>query len=473
MKTFLCLFATAIFFTLTSNAKVKLPALLGDNMVLQQKSSVKIWGESDKRGKVIVIPSWDKRKYVTSTNQDGEWFTQIETPTAGGPYSINISDGSTIILKNILIGEVWFCSGQSNMDMPLSGYMGQPIYNALNAITTAKETDNIRFFNVERKFNNKTEKECKGNWRNASSATLADCSAVAYFFAKHLQTSLNVPVAIIVSSWGGSQIEAWMDKETLQTQFPEVSLQVLKKDIKEIKNPRPEPTLIFNSMVNPLTNYTIKGFLWYQGESNRQNPILYSRLFPAMVQSWRSLWKSESLPFYYVQIAPYNYSHPDSLEAAHLRQAQLESLETIPNSGMAVTADIGHPTCIHPPQKDVVGSRLALQALAKTYGKTEIPFSGPMYKSVRIKDEKVILEFDYAIRGLHSDGALTGFELAGADKKFHTADALFINNTTAIQLTCPQVKKAEYLRYAYKNYGPVNVFNNWALPMCPFTAKIK
>ncbi len=470
----LVLISIALFLSLTFlDAKIKLPALIADNMVLQQNSKVKLWGEAISSHSVSILTSWDMKKYIIQSGVEGKWQTTIQTPTAGGPYKITITDKEPLVVENVLIGEVWFCSGQSNMDMPISGYFGQPVTAATDAIAESSENDNIRFFKVERAYNNTEKDECNGLWNKTSPATTRDCSAVSYFFAQYLQKVLKVPVGIITSTWGGSRIEAWMDKETLG-QFKEISLEILQKDIKEIKNPRPHPALIYNAMVYPVMNYAIKGILWYQGEANRNEPDMYCKLFPEMVSSWRNKWRCEDLPFYYVQIAPHNYSHPDSLEAANLRQAQLDCLAKIPNSGMISTGDIGSPECIHPPQKDVVGKRLALLALAKSYNRSGTPYSGPLYKSAIISNDNVILNFQYTERGLNTSSTdITGFELAGIDKNFYPAKAILINENTQVQLTCDKVKDTAYVRFAYKNYAPVNLFNNWGLPAFPFVAKLK
>ncbi|QNA43458.1 sialate O-acetylesterase [Lacibacter sediminis] len=474
MRKYILVFTVLFFYASLLQAKIKLPAIIADGMVLQQSSKVKIWGETDKANNVTIVSSWNKKKYTVLPSNDGKWMMEIETPQAGGPYTLTLSDGESIVLKNILIGEVWFCSGQSNMEMPMNGYSGQPINGYVDALLDAKPSDNIRYFKVEKAYNNKKENDCKGKWLETSPTTLGNCSAAAYYFAKRLQKNLNVPVAVIISSWGGTRIEAWMDSEVLENQFPQVSLAVLKKDIAEVKNPISDPSLIYNAMINPLISYGIKGFLWYQGESNRFDPKLYKALFPAMVKSWREKWKSGDLPFYYVQIAPYNYNHPDSLQAAELRQSQFASLQQIPNSGMVVTADVGMATKIHPPQKDVVGFRLALLALAKTYKQAGIPFSGPMYKSAKTEKGKVVLDFDFAERGLHTtNNSITGFELAGADNKFYPAKASLLENATKIQLECSEIQSAVYVRYAYRNYAPVDIFNNWNLPLSPFFAEMK
>lgn len=464
-----------IFLSISASyAKIKLPSIIGDNMVLQQKADVNIWGEAQKSAAITIRCSWNDKVYKTTSTIEGKWIQKIETPTAGGPYSITISDGEEMTLSNILIGEVWICSGQSNMEMPVKGYRGQPVNGSLDAIAQANPDNRIRLITLKTNSSQTPLEDCIATpWMQSTPQSVADFSATAYFFGQYLQKILNVPVGLICTSWGGSKIESWIDKKTFENEFPEISLDVLNKKAEEIKRPKDETTLLYNAMIFPIEKYTIQGAIWYQGESNRDNPDQYKRLFPAMVKSWRKNWGQGEFPFYYVQIAPYcdGSKNCEEIKAAYLRQVQLECMTAIPNSGMVVTADIGHPTCIHPPQKDLVGKRLALWALAKTYNREGTPYCGPIYRTITTNNEKIIVEFNFSELGMTSyDQDITGFEIAGSDNIFYPAKARLIENKTKVELISEQVKNPVHIRYGYKNYSPLNLYSNLGLPASPFTA---
>lgn len=472
-KTILIVFG--VFLSIfVSHAKIKLPAIIGDNMVLQQKANVNIWGEANKSTQITIHCSWNDKVYKTTSSNNGKWIQKIETPEAGGPYTITISDGEEVKLSNILIGEVWICSGQSNMEMPVKGYRGQPIDGSQDIIAQANPDNQIRLITLKTNSSQTPLDDCiASSWMESTPKTVADFSATAYFFGQYLQKTLNVPVGLICTSWGGSKIESWIDKRTFENQFPEISLDVLNKNPADIKRPKDEATLLYNAMIFPIEKYTMKGVIWYQGESNKDNPGQYKKLFPAMVKSWRNNWGQGEFPFYYVQIAPYcdGSKNCDDLKAAHLRQVQLECMDIIPNSGMVVTADIGHPSCIHPPQKDIVGKRLSFWALAKTYNREGTPYCGPIYKSMVINNGKAILEFHYSELGMTSyDQEIIGFEMAGSDNVFHPAKAKLIDNKTKIELESEGISNPVYIRFGYKNYSPLNLYSNLGLPASPFHA---
>jgi len=474
MKKYILAILIVILAFQNSYAKVNLPAILSDNMVLQQNSKVNLWGTAQKSKKVTVVTSWNNKEYSVTSSSSGDWIVKIETPVAGGPYSIRISDGESLELSNILIGEVWLCGGQSNMGMKLRGNSGEPVEHALDEIMAANPSNNIRIAQVKTNGSTSPLNDCVTQWNECTPVTVADFSAAAYFFARYLQKTLNVPVGMICSCWGGSKIEPWIKEEVYRQDFPEISLEVLKKKYSDIEKPRSEPALLYNAMINPIKNYTIKGALWYQGEANRDASELYKRLFPAMVKSWREDWRQGDFPFYYAQIAPYCYGGKrcDETEAAELRQAQLECLDVIPNSGMIVTADIGHYACIHPPQKKEVGQRFALWALSKTYDIEGIPFSGPIFKASEVKDKEIIIDFHYAESGLNSkDQKITGFEIAGADNIFYPADTKLVEKKTKIAVSSKDVPNPVKVRYAFKNFHAVNLFNNYGLPASPFETK--
>ncbi len=463
-----------ICFVSVGYSSIKLPAMLGDNMVLQQQTDVKLWGEASANAKITVKTSWDKRSYSAKADQEGKWLLTVSTPAAGGPYEITLSDGEKITLKNVLIGEVWFCSGQSNMEMPMKGFDRQPVENTNDIIAKAKASTPIRIFTTDsqngrtvRQFHKQPQTDCKGKWLDNSSENVANASAVAYFFAQYLQEALDVPVGIIISSWGGSKVESWMSREAIEP-FKEVDISILDNN-KEVKNPAATPCVLFNAKIAPFTSFAIKGFLWYQGESNRGNADLYARMMPAFVQDLRSLWNLGDFPFYYVQIAPFNYDGADKLSAARLREVQLQHMEIIPRSGMVTTLDIGNPVFIHPVDKKTVASRLAYWALGETYNKKGLGYKPAVYQSTEIAGNKIYINFDYAPRGLSPMWtALKGFEIAGEDQIFYPADAEIETKSCRLVVSCEKVPQPVAVRYAYKNYAEASLFGVDGIPVSPF-----
>ena len=359
-----------------------------------------------------------------------------------------------------MIGEVWLCSGQSNMEMPVKGFNNQPINGSAEAILNSRNSQ-IRLFTVKRATSLEPLENVEGQWSEAGPATVRDFSATAYFFGKKLNSLLNVPIGLIHTSWGGSNVETWMDKETL-SEFNTIEL---PKKLPE-GAPQRTPTLLYNAMINPLIGYNIKGAIWYQGESNRNQAKEYAQLFPTMINTWREKWQQGKFPFYFVQIAPYGY---DGGNAGYVREAQLHTMKTVENTGMAVTMDIGDCDFIHPREKKLVGDRLALWALAKDYGMEGIAYSGPVYKAIdEIKDGKVKLSFEYNENGLSSYGRpLSGFEVAGADKVFHPAEAK-INGDRTLSVWAEGVLNPVAVRYAFKNCEAGSLFNTDGLPASSF-----
>lgn len=399
---------------------------------------------------------------------------KVKTPGAGGPYEIKISDGEKILLKNILIGEVWFCSGQSNMEMPMQGFDRQPITGGTDIIVKAKISTPIRIFNTDfvdgkriRQISKQPQTDCKGAWQLNSPEHVATTSATAYYFARFIQEVLGVPVGIIQSSLGGSQVQAWMSREAI-SQFEEANLSILDNN-DEIKNPQSTPCCLFNAKVAPLLNFTIKGYLWYQGESNRTKPDLYAQLMPAFVKDMRTRWDIGEFPFYYVQIAPYKYEGADSTSAAHLREVQVQNMTDIPNAGMASTLDIGSLNFIHPADKETVGKRLALWALGKTYNLKGFDYATPVYKSMERKEDKIEINFSNAERGITPMWTdLKGFEIAGVDKVFYQAKAEIDTKTTRLSVWCDKVNEPVAVRYAYKNFTEASIFSVSGIPVAPF-----
>lgn len=440
-----------------TQAKITIPSFFSNGMVLQQQSMVAIWGSSDKQQqKVAVKTSWNNRKYTTRTDELGNWKVKVETPVYGGPYIVEISDGEVVCIENVLIGEVWLCSGQSNMDMRVSGRYGDPVIGSLEAIVTS-ENPEIRMFTVGSKMTSAPLTDCEGIWQEASSETVPDFSAVGYFFARKLNEVLRIPVGIIHASYGGSRVEAWMSKEAIEPY----------KDLEDVHN----ASILYNGMLSPVVGYGIRGCLWYQGEANVDAPDLYTQLFPSLVNDWRKKWGMGEFPFYYAQIAPFNYNKGEGKgkNSAYLREAQTACLKLIPSSGMIILTDIGDARTIHPMEKEAVGNRFAYMALGRTYGKKGFPTTGPLYKSMQTEGNKITLSFDEMGKGLTTyRQQLTGFEVAGEDKVFHPANARFGKDAQTVIVSSPEVEQPVAVRYAFKDYIKGTLYNMSGLPASSF-----
>lgn len=463
----------AIVLLLTSfqiNAKIKLPALFSDNMMLQQKSNAPMWGWASTNANVTIKTSWNAKIYKLKADNLGKWKTELQTPSFGGPFTIEVSEGSEkVVVKNVLIGEVWLCSGQSNMEMPLKGFQGQPVKNGNETIVRSTNS-NIRLITVPRTTVLEPKDDFEGKWETASPKSTANFSATAWYFGSLLQEVLGVPVGLIHVSYGGSSMEAWMNQEMLKD-FASAKIPTKKEEL--AKDPNRVPTTLFNGMLSPVIGYGIKGCIWYQGESNYERASEYTALMKKMVNSWRGLWNQGDFPFYYAQIAPFNYAqfHPkDNLEkynSAYLREAQLKATKEIPNSGMAVLMDVGEENNIHPMDKEKGGNRLAFQALAKTYGIEGFEFESPKYKSMEIKDSSVTVSFDNVENGITAyDKEVTGFELAGEDKIFYPAKTVV--RRKSVVLTSDKVAKPVAIRYLFKDFAKAELFSGGGLPVSSF-----
>lgn len=297
---------------MTLNAKVELPSLFADNMVLQQNADAAIWGKAKPDSKVTITTSWSKAKTVAQADSEGKWKTTIATPSAGGPYEITFSDGEKLTLKNVLIGEVWICSGQSNMEMPMRGFQNQPVAGAAEYIASARPSMPIRVCKLKKIRSLEPQYACDVQWMLHDPEGVAETSAVGYFFARMLNQALDVPIGLIVAAWGGSTIEAWMEKSIIEKDFSgEIDLSPYKTGKLPEKYSYHVPGALYNGMLNSLIPYTAKGFLWYHGEQNKERPEQYTSLQPAFVKMLRQKWNDEKMPFYFVQIAPYGYRDPE------------------------------------------------------------------------------------------------------------------------------------------------------------------
>ena len=465
----LSLLLSALFFASTLFAKITLPEILSDNMVLQQNTSVKIWGKSKANANIVVTPSWNNKKIQTKSDANGNWLTVLETPAGSfTKHSITLSDGETLTLNNILIGEVWLASGQSNMEMPLNGFWNNPIKDANETIALSGQNKGIRFATVPKTAAYTPQETVAGSWKESTPENAAWFSATAYHFAKMLYDVLDVPVGIIVSSWGGTKVEGWTNREILET-YPDVDLD--EKAI-EALHPMSRPLLMYNAMIKPLTNYTIKGFIWYQGESNVGRNDVYAQRLANMVKLWRTDWGLGELPFYYAEIAPWIYGDGETgISAALLRETQFKAQSVIPNSGMITTNDLVEKyedRNIHPRNKTDVGKRLAYLALSQTYDLKSIASRGPEYKSMEIKDGKIHLSFNYADEGFNRMDEAEGFEIAGNDKVFVPADVEVDLNNRLIIVSHKDILNPVAARYCFRNFQIGNMANTRELPMVPF-----
>jgi sialate O-acetylesterase len=458
MKTFTKKFGIAVFISAFSllgvRANISLPEIFSDNMVLQQKSEVPFWGWAKTGEPVTIKADWMDKEVTVRVGSQGTWKVMLRTPEAGGPHSIRIAGYNELTLKNVLIGEVWLCSGQSNMEW--SAQSG--INNGEEEIKNSSYPD-IRLFTVFQATSLYPQDHLAGEWSVCTPETMRSFSAVAYLFAKRLHKELGVPIGLINSSWGGTPAETWMPEEVIEKD------NILKEAAAKQK-PVPwgpvEPGRIYNSMISPLVPFRIAGVLWYQGEANTINAYAYKDILSGLIRSWRTKWGYD-FPFYYAQIAPYKYGKP--YEGVEVREAQRKALE-VPNTGMIVLSDIGDTLNIHPRNKTDVALRLANLALNRYYKVLQIDDSGPIYKEMVIEKNRVIISFDHS-EGLHSAGdKLTCFEIAGDDKVFYPGEAKIKGEKVFV--TSKKVKLPVAVRFAWSNTATPNLFNGANLPASCF-----
>lgn len=447
------------------DAQLKLASVLGDNMVLQRNTEVKLWGKCNPNEKITITTSWNKIINSANANSKGEWLVKVKTTEAGGPYEITfLSKKEKVVLKNILFGEVWLCSGQSNMEMPLHGFTNQPINGNSDFLMDA-DNNNIRMCKIGRMVATTPQDTCVGQWKISSAESAATFSAVAYLFAKQLHDKLKVPIGVIATSWGGTRIEPWMNLESLK-QFPDAYNRASQPKIL----PHLRPASLYNGMIAPFVNYVIKGAIWYQGESNIPNYKEYSSLMKGMVEGWRKDFAIGEFPFYYVQIAPYYYFKSSNNDAAFLREEQEKAMSIIPNSGMICTLDIGEEKSIHPAEKFLVAKRLASWALAKDYGFSGLLYKSPSYKNITVKDSLVTITFDNVSVGFTSYGkSVDCFQIAGSDKVFYPAQITTTKNNEVL-ITSANVKFPVAVRYGFTNFPTTKgyLFSTIAQPVLPF-----
>ena len=455
----------ALFAAASLDAKVTLPSIFNDNMVLQQKADVAFWGRATGK-KVTITASWGKGKTVVSPDSDGKWFVRIPTPEAGGPYELTFNDGEKTVLKNVMLGEVWFCAGQSNMVMSMRGFIGQKVEHGAEYILSARPEVPIRLCDIPNKQSPVPlpSDSLKTEWKLNTPDVVLRYSATAYFFARCLQERLQVPVGVITADWGGVTIETWMSKEVIDRDFAGE----FDKVVPEVLYPK-TPSVLFNAMIHPIIPFTFKGIIWYQGEDNRLRPEQYSRLQPAFAGMMRELFENPDAPFYFVQIAPYAYDgNPDAFTSGYFFEAQQKTLAKIPHSGMVPTLDIGSYSSIHPPKKLEVGKRLAALALYNDYGYKVLNPNAPSFKSVSFEgDEAIITIENVEWMGLFPGNVeVDGFEMAGEDRVFHPAKA--VSNKYTIKVRSDEVPAPVAVRYGFRNYSEATLFSAWGIPLLPF-----
>jgi sialate O-acetylesterase len=480
---------------LNARAEVRLAALFCDHAVLQQEMPSPVWGWADPGEQVTV--EFRKQKHTVKTPESGRWMIKLKSEKAGGPDILRVTGKNTLLVNDVLVGEVWVASGQSNMEWPLSRSF-EPA-----ADIAASANAQIRHFNVPHVKAEKPQADVKAVWQVAGPETSPGFSAVAYYFSRDLQKALRVPVGIIHTSWGGSPAEVWMSEDVLsrnpeykrdildtypeQKQRYEAALARWEKSraaAQKEGNPftarRPSaswrPTELYNGMIAPLIPYAIQGAIWYQGESNAGRAWQYRTLYADMIRNWRRDWGLDDFTFLGVQLAPYDHNRKRSLEDitatptnsswAELREAQVLSTKVLKNCGLAVITDVGDKDDIHPTRKAPVGARLALLARKIAYGE-KILASGPSYKSMKVRDGRAILSFENVGSGLEVRGEhLTGFAISGEDQKFVWAKAEIDGDKVVV--SNPQVPKPVAVRFGWADFPVVNLFNREGLPASPF-----
>lgn len=449
-------------------AKVTLPAIFSDNLVLQQKTNVNIWGKAVPGECISVKASWADKVVTVRAGSNGKWMIKLKTPAAIKGQSMTVSGENAITINNVLIGEVWLCTGQSNMEYPVARHSDKKwMTGMLDSEKEMKDADypEIRLFRVEHQLSDDVElDDCEGKWLICNPKNLYDFSAVGFIFGRKIYKELQVPVGLIQSTWGGTHAESWTKKEVMKNNplYADVLKDFSSAEVKQEKDKCKVPSTLWNGMIHPILGYTVKGNIWYQGESNSVRYEKYQQVFSNLINSWRKEWKQPDLPFYFVQIAPH-YQQP-----AGIREAQLNTWQSgLKNVGMVVVTDAADSLDIHPRNKKVVGERLGAWALAKQYGKN-VAYSGPLFKNMRVEGSKAVLSFEYAADGLMTpaDEAAEGFLVAGADRRFYPATAVIKGDK--LEVSSPQVKNPVAVRYGYCNFFRVNLYNKDGLPAVPF-----
>jgi len=458
-------------------ADITMPSYFSDGMVLQRNSDINVWGKANPNQK-LTVQFLDQQLAVTADGQ-GNWSAQVKTFEAGGPYELAVAaeaGGPKIVLTDVLVGEVWLCSGQSNMEWPVNRTAGSE-----EGIQSAKDFSNVRFFTV----GNDAAPQPLDDfakvkaWRSCSPETAADFSAVGFYFGRELSQQLeNIPIGLIDSTWGGTPAEAWVSRPSLEQ--VELLQPLLRHwDERGIQGNQNRPANLFNGMIAPISRVKIRGVIWYQGESNNGRGVQYATLFPTLIADWRKNFSNPELPFLFVQLAPFRYGNRSPQALAEVWEAQLNTLKQVPHTGMVVTTDIGDTADIHPGNKLDVGRRLAQFALGTVYLEEmaaqlhPLVISGPIFKSYRIDQNEIWIDFDYAGDGLMIKGdgrGLTDFQICGQDQQFVPAMARIEGNQVVVSAT--EIPNPVAVRFAWSDTSQPNLFNSVHqaphLPASPF-----
>ncbi len=483
-----------------ARADVKPNVLFQNGAVLQRDMAVPVWGTAREGEKVTVTLEGNGRpETVSTTGAGGKFMVKLKSHKAGGQYTLTVKGDNEVVVRDVTFGDVWICSGQSNMQWSIM-QSGNP-EKALAEADDPTMATRLKLFTVTRRGVDAPESDLtpaparnENTWVGCTRATLGNFSAVAYYFGRDLNQALNVPIGIISTNVGGTPAEAWTSRPVLTAQFPELikgydtavanypnALKAHEEAAAKAKaenKPAPRapgnpsasmqrPCGLYNAMITPLAPYAIKGAIWYQGESNAGRAYQYRTLFPAMIKNWRDLWGQGDFAFLFVQLAPFMaiVNEPHESAWAELREAQLLTLKASPKTGMAVITDVGDPVDIHPKAKEPVGARLALAARAIAHGE-RIVYSGPVYKSMAVTGDKAVLTFDHVGGGLAADGELKGFAIAGEDQKFVNAQAKLDGNKVVVWAA--SVSKPVAVRFGWANCPVVNLANKEGLPATPF-----
>lgn len=472
MKKIVCLLCVCCCCSVAGWAQLRVASLIGDNMILQQQADARLWGWAPAQSHVRVTPSWSDEAVSVKADDDGRWELTVQTPQASFvPYTIDITAANdSIEISNVLVGEVWFASGQSNMEMPLKGFGGCCVKEGIQEAIEARNYPHVRMFTVPLRQSYTPQPTCEGQWAMPTFENAMKMSATAWFFAKNMSQVLNVPVGIVNCSYGGSTVESWLPAEILQ-QYPDVSLK--REDIEKAV-PWERQLLMYNGMFVAAHRYTVKGIIWYQGCSNVGRHQTYAERLATMVDHWRGQMQLGDIPFYYVEIAPYDYDSPSQDgKAAYLREAQYKAQKLITNSAMVSTNDLVESYerfNIHPRRKAEVGWRLSYVALHKTYGMTDICCQGPTYNGdFSVEDGEAYVGFDNLQMGICRNYELKGFEVAGADKVFYPADSVWIKwQTNHAVVSSKKVPQPVAVRYCFGDFMPGTLIGGNELPAVPF-----
>jgi len=495
---------------LCASAEVRLPGFFNDHMVLQREIPIPVWGWAEPDEKVTVKLG-DAQAVTATTGDEGRWELKLPAMPAGGPHTLSVKGANQLSINDVLVGEVWLCSGQSNMEWTVGGSINAP------AEIAAANFPLIRHVKVAKKTSGHPLDDLEAPWQVCSPETAGSFTAAGYFMARELHKELKVPIGLINSSWGGTRIDPWtplvgfagvealrdIHRQVARTQPDNLEYrtalrahidtterwltearQSLRQGVAASPSPtypadltpltkHTEPSAIYHAMVHPLVGYGMRGAIWYQGESNHVEGMLYHEKKKALVQGWRKIWDLGDFPFYYVQIAPFQYGNEDPKVLARFWEAQATSLE-IPNTGMVVTSDIGNVKDIHPKNKQEVGRRLALLALKNDYGRKDLVASGPTFKALAVEGDKLRVTFDNTAGGLKSrDGKPLGhFEVIGEQAAFVPATATIDGDS--VVLSAPGIKKPAAMRFAWHKLAEPNLAPNLAngagLPCSAFRA---